>query len=265
MSVKVSVLLPVNRDDGYLDAAVSSILNQTFRDFELLIIANNCTDELWSKIENIKESDIRVKSFRLDLGGLTFALNYGLNIAKGEYIARMDADDISLPQRLEKQVDFLDKNTSVVILGAQISYIDDDGELSLLKASILPKNPSEKVAYYKCPIYHPTVMFRKSIILSIGGYKYGFYGEDFELWLRCIKNNLNIVNLSDILLNYRIHENQVSSTSVEKNIYIYAMLYIFFKKYKDYNFLKGMFFQNKVVQFLILRTHKFRKKMDNWG
>lgn len=261
MSVKVSVLLPVNRDDGYLDTAVDSILNQTFRDFELLIIANNCTDDLWFKIENFKKLDIRIKIFRLNLGGLTFALNYGLNIATGEYIARMDADDISLPERLQKQVDFLDKNTSVVILGAQISYIDDEGDLSLFTASILPKNPSEKVAYYKCPIYHPTVMFRKSTILAIGGYKYGFYGEDFELWLRCIKNNLKIVNLPDTLLNYRIHDNQVSSTSVEKNIYIYAMFYIFLKKYKDYNFLKGMLFQNKVVQILILKTHKIRKKV----
>lgn len=256
----ISVILPINRDDGYFEQAVESILCQTYSDFEFLIIANNCDDQLWAKIEEIQKKDIRIKSYRLELGGLTFALNYGLNIARGEYIARMDADDISLVDRFKKQVEFLDANNSVHILGTQIKYIDEKGGVSVFKASVLPENPAKKIAYYKCPLYHPTVMFRKNSILAIGGYKYGFYGEDYELWLRCIKNNLKIVNLPDILLNYRIHGKQLSNTSAEKNIYLSAMLYTFFRNYKDLGFLKGMLVQNKIIQFLILITHKIRKK-----
>lgn len=263
MSVKVSVLLPVNRDDGYLDAAVSSILNQTFKDFELLIIANNCTDELWSKIENIKELDARIKTFRLELGGLTFALNYGLNVAEGEYVARMDADDISLPERLEKQVVFLDKNISVVVLGTQIKYMDENNICKDILASNLPSdfNHLRKLSYFKCPIYHPTVMFRRTMILQIGGYKYGFYGEDYELWLRCIHQGYRISNLQDVLLKYRVHSSQVSSTSSNKNIYISKMLGIFQEFYGDKWYFIGKIVQLKIFQNIIMRTSNLKKSL----
>lgn len=257
----ISVILPVNRDDGFLEQAVNSILNQTYSSFELLIIANNCNNELWDKIQLIRKKDIRIQAHRLNLGGLVFALNYGLNIAKYEYIARMDADDIALSNRFKLQIDFLEKNPEIVILGTQIAYIDELNKERPIKASFLPVGSKDlcKISYLKCPLYHPTVMFRKTPIMKIGAYKYGFYGEDYELWLRCMHEGYNIANLEEILLKYRIHSSQLSNSSDRKNIYIHQMIGIFNKIYKEPKYLITMIINKSFTQKLIVKTTRFRK------
>lgn len=260
---KVTVLLAINRDDGFFKSALDSVLHQTFTNFEILVLANNCTDELWGEILEIAEIDNRIIPVRLNLGGLTFALNYGLNIAKGEYIARMDADDISYRDRFEKQVEFLDNFSDVVLVGARIRLID---EKSIpLKHQPKPKPTDFKdilqYSYWTCPIAHPTVMFRKSNILKLGGYKFGYYGEDYDLWLRLIEANYKINNLSEILVDYRMHSQQLSTTGFDKKIssaIISVMIYHLLLT-SNLRFLKGIFMNSRLASRLI-NVYRFLKR-----
>ena len=110
--------MAVNKDDGFLNEAIQSIISQSYSNFEFVIVANNCTDSLWSAINAWAEKDCRIKPFRIKIGGLAFALNYGIEQAHGDYILRMDADDIAMPDLLEKKIAFLQDNPEVVILGS---------------------------------------------------------------------------------------------------------------------------------------------------
>ncbi|CAA0282389.1 glycosyltransferase [Acinetobacter baumannii] len=260
---KVTVLLPINRDDGFFKLALDSILYQTYRNFELLILANNCTNELWEEILKIAKIDNRIIPVRLDLGGLTFALNYGLNIAKGEYIARMDADDISYVDRLDKQVKFLDTFDDVVLVGTRIRLIDESS--TPLQHQPKPK-PTEfkdilNYSYWTCPIAHPTVMFRKSDILKLGGYKFGYYGEDYDLWLRLIESNYKINNLSEILVDYRMHSQQLSSIGFDKKISsaITSVMVYHLLLTSNFKFLKGIFMNSRLASRLI-NVYRFLKR-----
>lgn len=213
----ISVILAVNKDQGFLEDSIRSILNQSFEDFELLIIANNCSDELWLWIKNLALSDNRIRIFRLSLGGLTFALNYGLNESKGKYIARMDADDISLTNRFQVQYDYLESNPNISVVGSLVKFIGVDGE-SLNINSQLPATHEDIVKYSKInsPLMHPSIMGKRSFFLELGGYKYGFYGEDYELWLRGILSGYKYYNIQQELLKYRLHDNQLSSSGFDR-------------------------------------------------
>jgi glycosyltransferase involved in cell wall biosynthesis len=206
---KVSVLMPVYNGKLYLREAIDSILNQTFSDFELLIIDDGSSDGSQEIIKSYTDS--RVKPIFNPINqGLMIVLNQGNALAQGEYIARMDCDDISLPQRLTKQVEYLDQHTDVAVVGAQCIYIDAQGKKfphqNLFRC---PKEQSSMrwTASYECPFVHPVVMYRKQIVWEkLGGYDEKIsFAEDFELWLRLLSNNYQGGNLDQILIKYRIH------------------------------------------------------------
>ncbi len=228
---KISVILPVYNAEKYLREAIDSILTQTFTDFELLLINDGSTDG--SEAIILFYTDSRVVYVKNDVNrGLIFSLNKGIDIAKGEYIARMDADDISMPMRLEKQLSYLENN-AVDMLATTIKVIDKDGApLPYWKQdvenittsqirSFLPKN--------NC-IAHPTVMGKASLFKKYryqpdvtGEYKYVHnqkYSEDYDLWLRLLANGLLIDKLPEPLLFYR-----ELSTSVTR----YRKVNIFFR------------------------------------
>jgi glycosyltransferase involved in cell wall biosynthesis len=254
---RVSVIMPINRDDGFFEAAVNSVLNQTFENFEFLIIANNCTDELWQKI--LKVQDTRVITKRVSVGGLCFSPNYGLILARGDYIARMDADDIALPNRLELQVNFLDENPQIDVVGGKVTLIGSAGQL----LSDTPKfyethEQIISVLPYRNPLTQPAVCMRKAALLDVGGYKFGFTGEDYELWLRLMMAGKRFHNLDQELLLYRRHDLQM--TSAAKNYVIFcevsSMLFMYFLKTKQLKFFLGA-----VLQIPLLRRVKnFIKK-----
>ncbi len=244
----LSVLLPINKDEGYFESCLESVINQNFEDFELLILANNCSDELWSTIIEFSKKSKKIKIFRLELGGLTFALNYGLNISIGKYIARMDADDLCLPDRFKIQVEYLEKNPSTIVLGSQIILIDQNNNI-ISQTHKLPTT-LEKIkshSYRNNPLAHPSVIFRRKDIISIGGYKFGFYGEDYELWLRCLRNNFKIENLSIPLIYYRIHDKQETTWKNLNNIYspVSTILFYYYTQTKKIKFLLNIFTKNK--------------------
>lgn len=210
---KVTVLMPVYNCELYIKEAIDSILNQTYTNFELLIIDDASTDKT---VELIKKClDVRINLIQKPVNkGLTDSLNHGLKIAKGKYIARMDGDDISLPERFAKQILFLEENQEVILCGSWFSIIGSDRIVKV------PEHHNEiKLAFLKgnC-IAHPSVMMRKQ---SLDAFQviYDVYkepAEDYDLWVRLmLKGKLH--NLQEVLLDYRTHGEQVTKRqSVEQ-------------------------------------------------
>lgn len=205
---KITVLMPVYNCELYIKEAIDSILNQTFSDFEFLIIDDASTDKTLSIIKTYNDSRIQLIEKPVN-SGYTNSLNYGLTIAKGKYIARMDGDDISLPDRFEKQVIFMEANQDVVVCGALYQLIGREEIYDLpefheaIKISLL---------YGNC-LGHPTVMLRNSVLIK-NGMKYNIKmepAEDYDLWVRLIAIG-KLHNLQEVLLNYRIHNTQVSTS-----------------------------------------------------
>jgi glycosyltransferase involved in cell wall biosynthesis len=206
---KVSVLLPIYNAEAFLREAVESILAQTFSDFELLAINDGSTDHSREILTSF--SDSRLKIIDNDGNrGLIYTLNRGIEHAKGEFIARMDADDIALPERLALQIRFLDENPNVALVGGQTELIDSYSKS--FKLCQLPQTHDEiitKIFTANCFV-HPSVLFRANVIRNLGGYREeALHAEDYDLWLRIIEH-YDVANLAEILVRYRIHSNQVS-------------------------------------------------------
>jgi hypothetical protein len=206
---KVTILLPVFNAEAYLNESVESILAQTFADFELLAINDGSTDRSEDILASF--SDTRLKIINNDGNqGLVYTLNLGINLARGIYIARMDADDIALPERLALQIRFLDETSNVALVGGQAEFIDSNSKSFMLCQ--LPQTHDEiitKIFSANCFV-HPSVMFRANVISNLGGYREeALHAEDYDLWLRIIEH-YDVANLGEILVQYRIHPNQVS-------------------------------------------------------
>ncbi|MDD3012244.1 MAG: glycosyltransferase [Candidatus Gastranaerophilales bacterium] len=208
---KVTVLMPVYNSEKYLREAIKSILNQTFYDFEFLIINDGSTDKSVDIIESFNDPRIRLVHNKKNLG-LIASLNKGLDLCKGEYIARMDADDISLPTRLEKQVEFLDSNSDTVICSSLIKTFGD------VNPSVFryPENHEsiKSTLLFKNSIAHPAVMMKKSAIKGLYFDPEYKHAEDYELWVRASKY-LKLYNMQEVLLLYRMHAEQVSQHHLE--------------------------------------------------
>ncbi|MDB6174798.1 MAG: hypothetical protein JWL59_4109 [Chthoniobacteraceae bacterium] len=212
----VTVLMPVYNCARYLNAAIESILAQTHRDFEFLIIDDASTDSSLSIIEAYSDRRIRVVRNPANLG-LTRSLNIGLRLASGEFIARQDGDDISMPERLATQLAFLEKNADVALVGSQARLLDEFGrsrgrrDLPLEPASIRWANLFEN------PIPHSSVMFRTRIVRDeFGGYDETFgCCQDYELWSRLMAR-YPVWNLPGRLAGLREHSASVTATRKEE-------------------------------------------------
>lgn len=211
---KFSVLFCVNKDHAFLDAAIDSVLNQSYKDFEFLIAANNCSNELYIKLQIYEKSDTRIKLYRTNIGQLTFNLNYLANIATGDYLVRMDSDDICLPERFKILHDFANNsNDRFDVIGSGYTIIDENNKKIY---DVIPPQTMLAIklkAMIGNPFCHPTVMLKRQWLINMKGYSGGFASEDKELWIRAITQNAQLTNIPNILLNYRIHSDQ-SSRSV---------------------------------------------------
>ena len=203
----VSVLMPVYNCENYILEAVESILQQTYSNFELLLIDDCSTDATVDKIKSLSDDRIQL-IVKPKNSGYTESLNYGLQIAKGKYIARMDGDDISLPTRFEKQVAFLEAHDDVVVCGSAFETLHDNFYIAVPQS-----NDEIKVGMLQeCKIGHPTVMMRTSFLRE-HQLTYNTKmepAEDYDLWIRMIHFG-KFHNLQESLLKYRVHQNQVSS------------------------------------------------------
>jgi len=206
---KVTVLMSVYNGEKYLREAIDSILNQTFKDFEFLIIDDGSTDSSADIIRSY--CDPRIRVFKQENTGLTKSLNRGLNLAKGEYIVRQDADDISLPLRFEIQMEFLDKHPDVVLVSSNIEFIDDRGKsLGESDRAAEPYLIAWYLLFYNHIGGHSQVVFRRQPVIDLGGYSEDLrYSQDYELWLRMTKSN-KIAILPDVLVKWRKHDDNIS-------------------------------------------------------
>ena len=207
---KVTVLMPVYNGQKYLRKAIDSILNQTFTDFEFLIINDGSTDNTEKIIKSYSDPRIRLINNKKNLGLVT-SLNNGIDLAKGKYIARMDCDDISLPNRLKYQLKFMDNNPKIKISGTWAKTIGDKKKIPLKKYT-KPKDIKANLLF-ETAFIHPTVIIKKIIIKKYNLYydKHFQHSEDKELWERA-SNYFPLANLNKILLLRRVHAKSISKT-----------------------------------------------------
>ena len=204
----VSVLMPAYNAEKYIAQAIESILGQTYDDFEFIIINDSSKDRTEEIILSYKDPRIVYLKNEQNLG-VALTLNRGLAVAKGEFIARMDADDISLPERLEKQVAFLVENKAVAVLGTNVETFNEAGTICTGWSATDPEQMKVDLLF-ACGLAHPSVMMRTEAIRELGGYDPEFNGlEDYELWCRVLEK-YQITTLPEILLRYRIHGSQVT-------------------------------------------------------
>jgi glycosyltransferase involved in cell wall biosynthesis len=263
---KITVLMPVYNCENYILEAVKSILQQTYTNFEFLIIDDCSTDKTVEIIKSLNDDRIQLIQKPKNTG-YTNSLNFGIQIAKGEYIARMDGDDISLPMRLEKQVAFMEANVDVVVCGTLYKIINSDFVCNH------PATHEEiKVKLLEgCHIAHPTVFIRNSFLK---GFKLIYDlekepAEDYDFWSR-ISFLGKLANLPEVLLHYRVYENQTSvvrknqqeKSSKEVRIKMFQYLIPNFKS-ELVNFNYSIQFNNKTAIFLsqrLLLLNKFLEK-----
>ena len=203
----ITVLLSVFNDEKYIGKAIDSILNQTFADFELLIIDDCSTDKTVGVIQNYKDSRIRLIVNKRNID-ITKSLNKGLSLARGIYIARHDSDDISAPNRLEKQFNFLENNKDYVAVGSHTEVIDENSNhIEFLRCEI----SAEEIYYnlsYRNNLTSSSIMFLKEIIYDIGSYdESSSHSEDYEFLFR-ISRKYKIYVIAEYLVKYRIRDNQ---------------------------------------------------------
>lgn len=208
---KISVILPVYLKNEYLVPALDSIMGQTFKDFEFLIVANNCPDEVWTDLQNYKEKhqDDRIKLFRTKIGQIGFNLNYAVNESCTDIIARMDADDIAYPDRLQVQYDFLMSNPKVDVIGSSFDIIDMKGVKTGTHLQPITNEAIRSSLPFKNPFCHPSIMLRKKTFIRHSGYMGGKYSEDYYLWLRLARDkSVGFANIEKPLLQYRLNDTQ---------------------------------------------------------
>ena len=211
MSPKVSVLIAVHNGERYLQAAIESILGQDFADFECIIVDDGSIDDTPRMLAGYSDSRVRVL-YNAENIGLTKSLNRGLNAAKGEYIARQDADDLSLPNRLREQVTYLDTHPEAMLVTGNLEIIDADGKsLGVQKRAAPPDIVKFRMLFYNHVGGHSQVMFRREAALDVGGYDESRrYSQDYDLWLRLL-NRGEIAILPRVWLQWRQHEGGISS------------------------------------------------------
>lgn len=214
---RISVLLPIYNADRYLSLAIDSILLQSFPDFELILLDDGSDDDSLNIAEKAAARDGRTVVVTGNRRGIVHWLNVGLQMAKGDLIARMDADDISTADRFLTQVRYLDAHPECGAVGSQVLRIDPDG--SPIDLWSVPRRHCEIDGQHMrgltAGLIHPTVMMRKDLLLEIGGYRPAFeWAEDYDLFMRMAEVG-ELANVPNVLLRYRLHAKSITLTRSE--------------------------------------------------
>jgi glycosyltransferase involved in cell wall biosynthesis len=202
--VALTVLLPVRDGGAYLDEAITSIRRQTFTDFELLVIDDGSADRSPAIAARHAAEDGRVRSLASPGDGLVAALNFGIGQARSDLVARMDADDIALPARFERQMARMTNESDLLVLGTGTTRIDGGGNrLGIVVPPLEPVEVSRALERVN-PIAHPTVIMRRQAVEAAGGYRPAYLrAEDYDLWLRLAERG-KLANIAEPLLDYRV-------------------------------------------------------------
>lgn len=210
----ISVVLPVYNAEKYIAEAIDSILSQTFSDFELIVINDGSTDASLTILQSYQDIDARIRLFSRENRGLVNTLNEGIDLARGVWLARMDADDIAMPQRFEKQLQWLEQTNSD-ICGSWVQFFGSSDQRTLrhpcsddaIKMSLL----------FGSPFAHPTMLMKNELIKKLRYDPVWDKAEDYDLWERAGRAGWKMTNIPEVLLSYRQHEAQISSaTSIKQ-------------------------------------------------
>ena len=224
----VSVIMSVYNDEKYVPFAIDSILNQSFKDFEFIILNDGSTDKTLEILKEYKSKESRIVLIDQENKGLTKSLNIGIKKAKCKYIARMDSDDISHPQRLQKQIDFLEINQEYGFVGTNIEKIDEKGKHIEFNITKYSNAEIQKTLCNRNCFAHGSVMINKEIVGDKLWYDEEFkYGQDYSLWAKIAKK-FKVSNLQEPLYKLRLHENSISKEKIEEqSIYAGVVAYEF--------------------------------------
>ncbi|MDG0888948.1 glycosyltransferase [Paracholeplasma manati] len=264
MSQEYSILMAVYRKDNpdHFDLSIRSMLNQTIQSNDFVIVCDgSLTDELNQIIENHTRNNDKIVIHRLSENvGLGNALNAALPLCKNELVARMDSDDYSLPNRIEKQLKIFQNNPNIDIVSG---FVEEYDETMTNKISIkkLPLKHDDIYKYSKKrnPFNHPTVMYKKSKVLEVDGYKHLYLYEDYYLWIRMLLNGARAENIDDVLLNMRTGISMIKRRGGYKYFKEGMKLQKYMFKRKHISFFRYCY--NSLVRFVVqvILTHSMRK------
>jgi glycosyltransferase involved in cell wall biosynthesis len=239
--------MSVYNAEKYLNEAIQSILTQTYTNFEFIIINDGSTDGSLEIIQEYMNKDERIVVISRENKGLPYSLNEGIDIAKGKYIARMDADDISLPTRFKEQVEFMENNLDIGVCGSWIKVFGENVKTSTTKRPSEHNELKTRLLFSVC-FAHPTVMIRKDILVS-NNLKYNLEyvnSQDYELWNR-ISEVTKMTNIQKVLLKYRISSNSITSITDSSKVKL------------RYELLSGVF--TKVLEQLNIKNTEEENKL----
>ena len=260
-SVSLSVIMSVYNDETYLKKAIESIVNQSYPDFEFIIIDDKSTDMSLFIIEDYSKIDKRIIVLKNKKNiGLPASLNRGIKFSSADFIARMDGDDISQLKRFEKQMRFLKKNPQVDIVGTGVLYIDQKGGEIGRKLMHSTHIDLKKEICKNSPFAHPTVIIRREFFNSIGLYDENLKRkQDYHLWVRGVSNSC-YANIDEYLLKYRVENSQNTKNIVD----IVNIFYVRFLNFTVLKSLKSFFYMFVLPVSLIIElirsNHVQRKK-----
>ena len=212
--MQVSVLMPAYNSGKYVTQAIESVLAQTWRDFELIVIDDGSSDSTLEMIEKCAARDPRIRVITQPNAGLSTTLNRGINLAGNEWIFRMDNDDLMRPNRIERQLAFIAEHPELSVASSLVRHIDGNNR-------VIGKDNSKLFTYEAIDrliaanglvsFSHPAVAFRKSAVLAVGGYRKEFFpAEDIDLWNRLVENGYKVLVQPEYLLDYRMHGNSAT-------------------------------------------------------
>lgn len=216
----VSVVMPVRNGGHALDEALASMRVQTWRSWELIAVDDGSTDDTGARLQGAAAADTRVRVVSLGSVGIVAALNVGLDLARGRFIARMDADDVSHPERLAEQVAFLSapENASIGLVGCLVDFggrANQAGGFALHVEWLNSLTIAEDIRrsrFIESPLAHPSVMFRRELVHQYGGYVAGDFPEDYELWLRWLAAGVRMAKVPRVLLTWNDPPGRMSRT-----------------------------------------------------
>ena len=253
---KISLIMSVYNGEDYLAEAIDSVLNQTFKAFELIIINDCSADNTGEILKKYEELDARVKVYTNEVNlRLPSSLNKAMSYAEGKYIARMDADDICMPDRLEKQYNFMEENPQIALSSCRFMTLKN-GVIS--SGGCGGKNDKESIKALLLvtnPILHPGVIAKADVIKKLGYDKNCTCTKDLELWTRFIIEGYNVEIMPEYLMIYRLHDKQITGTTLERQ---HKEVVAIQKKYYS-KFLEPM--NGEREEFYINGIY-FREKMD---
>ena len=215
---EISVVLPFYNAEKTLERAINSLLNQTFKEFYIILVNNNSTDSSYEIAKKYSQTYKNIILLSESRQGVAFASNTGMRYAQTKYIARFDADDESLPERIEKQYKYLEKNPQTDLVGTCVNYFGDEKNIGLrtyveLTNKIRTYHEISINRFSELQVINPTIMFRKQTAEKFGYYEAGNFPEDYEFFLRWLQAACIIEKLPDYLLNWHDSQNRLTRTN----------------------------------------------------